>query len=229
MTIATGVRSTRTKHGANVDSAAPGWTRWLPLTGVVFAVVAMAGNLTIGDFPDTDTSIGKLTTYYASHHADVGRGGALLGYSVVFFALFGIALWSRVRRGAGAPVIAGGLLLGVAMVAVDMLASSNTYYTLGQIGAKPTTSPQALQAWHITGSVGGVGADSIVFLLAVAAAGILARALPRWLAWSALVLALMHFTPLGFIAFLLFYVWAIAAGIALTVRADPVTTTGETS
>jgi hypothetical protein len=199
------------------------------LTGVVFAVVAMAGNLTIGDFPDTDTRVGKLTTYYTSHHADVGRGGALLGYSVIFFAMFGLALWSRVRRSAAPQVIAGGVLLGVALVAVDMITSSNAYYTLGQIGGKSTTSPQALQAWHIGGSVGGVGADSIVFLLAVAAAGILARALPRWLAWSALVLAVMHFTPLGFLAFLLFYVWAIAAGIALTVRPNPLTSTGGTS
>lgn len=229
MTTATDVRHTTARNGILADSPGSGWTRWLPLTGVAFAVVAMAGNLAIGDFPDTDTSVSKLTTYYAGHHADVGRGGTLLGYSVVFFALFGIALWARVRRSAAAPAIAGGVLLGVALVAVDMITSSNTYYTLGQIGGKSTTSPQALQAWHITGSVGGVGADSIVFLLAIAAAGILARALPRWLAWSALVLAVMHFTPLGFLAFLLFYVWAVATGIALTVRPNPMTTTGGTS
>ena len=36
-------------------------TRWLPLAGVAFAVLAMAGNLTIGDFPDIDTPIGKLS------------------------------------------------------------------------------------------------------------------------------------------------------------------------
>lgn len=192
--------------------------RTLPLGGVVFAVVAMAGNFTIGDFPATDTPIGKLTTYYAGHHSQVGRGGALLGYSVIFFALFGFALWERVRRSTAAPVIAAGVALGTAMVAVNMLTSADSYYTLGQIAGKSTTSPQALQAWHITGSVGGVGADSTILLLAIAAAGIFARALPRWLAWTALVLAVMHFTPLGFLAYLLFYVWAVAAGMALAVR-----------
>ena len=229
MTTATGIRQTTATDGTQLDSERSGWTRWLPLTGVAFAVIAMAGNLTIGDFPDTDTPVGKLTTYYASHHADLGRGGTLLGYSVILFALFGIALWSRVRRSTAAPVIAGGVLLGVTLVAVDMITSSNAYYTLGQIGGKPTTSPQALQSWHITGSVGGVGADSIVFLIAVAASGLLARALPRWLAWSALALAVMHFTPLAFLAFLLFYVWTIAAGIALTVRPNPLTSIGGTS
>jgi hypothetical protein len=221
MTTATDVRTARGRDGAYVDGVGPRWTRLLPLTGVIFAVVAMAGNLVIGDFPDTDTPVGKLTSYYAGHHTQVGRGGVLLGYSVVFFALFGVALCARVRRSAAAPVISGGVLLGVTMVAVDMLTSSDAYYTLGQIAGQPTTSPQALQAWHITGAIGGVGADSIVLLLAIAAAGILANALPRWLAWSALVLAVMHFTPLGFLAFLLFYVWAVAAGIALTVRPNP--------
>jgi len=190
-------------------------TRLLPLTGIVFAVLAMAGNLTIGDFPDTDTPVGKLTSYYADHHTQVGRGGLLLGYSVVFFALFGVALWSRARRTAP-PVVAATILVGTALVSASMLTSADTYYTLGQIGGKSETTVQALQAWHITGPVGGAGADSIVLLLAIAAAGILSRALPRWLAWTALVLAVMHFTPLGFLAFLLFYVWAVAAGITLT-------------
>jgi hypothetical protein len=195
--------------------------RVLPLSGAVFAVLAAAGNLTIGPFPDEDASLTRLTTYYADHHTQVGRGGALLGYSVVFFALFGIALWWRVRRSAAAPVVAAGVALGTAMVAVSMLTSANTYYALGRVAAEPTTSPQALQSWHIGGAVGGVGADSTVLLLALAAAGILARALPRWLAWSALVLSVMHLTPLGFLASLLFYGWALAAGIALTVRPNP--------
>jgi hypothetical protein len=222
MTTATLQTNTTAARQLPLGAGGARLTRMLPLAGVVFAVVAMAGNFTIGDFPDTDTPISKLTTYYASHHSQVGRGGALLGYSVIFFALFGIALWERVRRSPAAPVIAAGVALGTAMVAVNMLTSADTYYTLGQIAGKPTTSPQALQAWHITGSVGGVGADSTVLLLAIAAAGIFARALPRWLAWTALVLAVMHFTPLGFLAYLLFYVWAVAAGIALAVRPNTV-------
>lgn len=214
-------RITRGSAGSTVERAEmAGLTRVLPLAGVVFAVLAMAGNLTIGDFPDTDTPVGTLTRYYADHHSQVGRGGALLGYSVIFFALFGVALWSRVRRSLASPVVAGAVLLGVAMVAVNMLTSADSYYTLGQIGGDSATTPQALQSWHITGSIGGVGADSIVLLLSIAAAGILAGALPRWLAWSALVLGVLHFTPFAFFAYLLFYVWAVAAGIALTVRPD---------
>ncbi len=58
----------------------------------------------------------------------------------------------------------------------------------------------------------------LTLLLAVAAAGILARAFPRWLAWSALVLVALNFTPLSFIGFLLFHLWVLLTGIALAVR-----------
>ena len=214
--------TTATRHASFTPAADEGHSRGmarlsrlLPLTGIVFAVLAMAGNLTIDAFPDTDAPVGKLTSYYADHHTQIGRGGLLLGYSVVFFALFGVALWSRVRRSAP-PVVTATVLIGTALVSANMLTSADTYYTLGQIGGQSATTVQALQAWHIAGSAGGAGADSIVLLLGIAAAGILARALPRWLGWTALVLAVMHFTPFGFLAFLLFYVWAVAAGIALT-------------
>lgn len=195
--------------------------RALPLAGVGFAVLSMGGNLTIGDFPDSDTPVGQLTSYYAAHHATVGRGGLLLGYATVFFALFGVALWSRIRRDAASPVLAAATLVGTAMVAVGMTFAADTYLNLGDISTHGTLTPGALQALHIGGAVGGTGADSIVFLLPIAAAGILTRALPRWLAWSALLLAVMHLTPLGFLAYLLFHLWALLAGITLTVRPGP--------
>jgi hypothetical protein len=192
--------------------------RLLPLSGVVFAVLSMAGNLTIDKFPEPDTPISQLSAYYAGHHAQLGRGGALLGYSVVFVALFGVALWSRARQLRAPAVITGALVVGTAMMAGAMLTGADAFLALGQIGGKSSVTPQALQAWHINASVGGFGADTVVLMLAVAAGGILVRAFPRWLAWTALALAALTVTPLGFFAYLLFHLWAVAAGVALTLR-----------
>lgn len=203
-----------TSTGRGVDRL----VRLLPLSGVAFAVLSIAGNLTIDKFPEPDTSITKLSVYYADHHAQLGRGGTLLGYSVVFIALFGVALWSRARVLRAPAVISGALLVGTAMVAGTMISGADAFQTLGQIGGKSTVAPPALQAWHINASAGGFGADFVVLMLAVAAAGILVRAFPRWLAWAALALAVLMFTPLGFFAYLLFHLWAIAAGITLTLR-----------
>lgn len=203
-----------TQTGRGVDRL----VRLLPLSGVVFAVLSMAGNLTIDKFPEPGTPMSKLSTYYADHHAQLGRGGMLLGYSVVFAALFGVALWSRARKLQAPAVIIGALLVGTAMVGATMITGANAFLALGQVGGKSAVTPQALQALHINASVGGFGADSVVLMLAVAAGGILARVFPRWLAWTALALAVLTFTPLAFFGYLLFHLWAVVAGIALCLR-----------
>jgi hypothetical protein len=197
-------------------------TSWLdriaPLSGVVFAVLAMAGYLVIDEFPDSDTPVSTLTGYYAAHHAQVARGGMLLAYSVIFFAFFGAAVYVRMRRSGAPPVLAATVLIATAVGAAEGLNSAGTYALLGDIGAKPATTPGALQAWHILGATGHPSVDVLALLLAVAAAGLVARAFPRWLAWSALVLVALHFTPLSFVGLLLFHLWVLLAGIAMAVR-----------
>jgi hypothetical protein len=55
-------------------------------------------------------------------------------------------------------------------------------------------------------------------MLGLFAAGVVARAIPRWLAWGALVLGIAAITPYGFVASMLFLLWTAVAGIVLTVR-----------
>lgn len=59
---------------------------------------------------------------------------------------------------------------------------------------------------------------TLILLLAVAAAGIFARAFPRWIAWTALVIAVAQYTPVGFVASLILLLWSLVVGITLTVR-----------
>jgi hypothetical protein len=192
--------------------------RWAPLAGVGFAVLDVAGMLVIDKFPDSDAPVARLSRYYAAHHAQVGRGGTLSTYAVIFLVVFGAAIWARIRRSAASPVVAGTVLLATAAFAATQLVDDSTYRILGTIGAAPTTSPGALQAWHISGAEGIASTDLVVLLLGVAAAGLTARAFPGWLSWSALALAVLALTPLAFFALLLFHVWAVAAGVALTMR-----------
>jgi hypothetical protein len=192
--------------------------RLLPLAGTGFAVLVAAGYLSIGPFPDEGTAAPDLATYYASHHNQVGLGGMLLGYAAVLVALFGVALSMRARR-AGAPAaISGAALVGTAVLTVDIVRAANVYATLGRIGGRASTDAGALQAWHIAGAAPTAAVGAVVLLLAVAAAGLGTRAVPRWLAWSALALALLLLSPLGFPAWLLFLLWTLAAPVALVLR-----------
>jgi hypothetical protein len=192
--------------------------RLVPLAGVVFAVLTMAGYLTIGPFPDSEASVSELTSFYAAHHGQVAAGGQLLGLAAIFLALFGTAVWARIRSSDLHPMVAGTALVATAMAAVSWLDGAGAYSVLGRIGHQPWLSPAALQAVHVGGSVGGIDGGTVLFLLAVANAGIAGRAFPRWLALPALALAILYLTPYGFYASLLVLPWAAVTGIVMAVR-----------
>jgi hypothetical protein len=202
-----------------VTAAATG--RLAALGGAGFLVTSVAGDLVIGAFPGPDTPTSQLISFYTAHHAQVLAGGRLLALSGVFFALFGTAVWARIRQAAGNPILAGLAMIGVVLVTMTTLGGAGTFGLLGGIGGQHAITPAALQAWHVLGSSGSLadGASTFMFLLAVAGAGITARALPRPLAWSALALAVLQLLPdqLGFLASLAFLLWAAVAGTVMLI------------
>jgi hypothetical protein len=193
--------------------------RLAALAGVGFLIASLAGDLVIGPFPRPDTPASQLVSFYNAHHAQVQLGGILLAVSGVFFVLFGTAVWARIQQRAANPLLAGLAMIGTALVAATTLASAGVYGVLGDIGGQHAIAPAALQAWHIMGSDGSLAdsASTFVFLIAVAGAGILATAMPRWLAWPALVLAILQLLPdqVGFLASLVILAWTAAAGISM--------------
>ena len=210
------IQDTRTPSRSTTSRDDP-VARWLPLTGVVYAVLAIAGTLTIDKFPDENTSPQALVRYYAAHHAQVQRGGELATLGCVFLGLFVASLVARTRSQAAiAAVIAVG---GAALLAAEVY-SDSTYALLGSIGTDSRLSPEALQAWHISGAAFGSNAGACVLMLGIALAGIVGRTLPRWVGWTALVFGVALMVPgiLGFFATLVLLPWTIAVSIALAVR-----------
>lgn len=196
--------------------------RIVPLAGVAYLVLEVAGNGSIGNFPDSNTSIAKLLPFYASHHAAIARGGLLLHYGALALALFLVAIWARLRQAGVRPLVSGALLVGAAVTVAAAFAEAGVYSTLGFVGGHESViTPAALQAWHINGAGGGATTGDgglMIALLAISAAAIASGALPRWLGWSALLLGLVQLTPLGFFGGLVFWVWAAVAGVYMAVR-----------
>jgi hypothetical protein len=206
-----------------VTSAAIG--RLAAIGGVGFAVASLASDLAIGPFPRPDTPPSQLVAFYAAHHVQVQAGGILLAVSGVCLVLLGTAVWARIQQAAGHPLLAGLTVIATALAAATTLISAGTYGILGDIGSQSSVAPAALQAWHIMGSDGSLAgaAGTFLFLLAVAGAGLAARVLPRWLAWPALLLAVLQLVPdqVGFLASLVILPWAAAAGICLLLSCRP--------
>jgi hypothetical protein len=208
--------------GSPAGLKAAGLARAAALGGVAFLAFSAASDLAIGPNPASDAPLVKITSFYATHHAQVLAGGMLLAWAAIFFALFGAAMWARIRQAPVHPLLAGAALVGTAAITGATLAAATTYATLGAIGGSRAIAPAALQAWHIMGSELSLAGNGgmMIFLLASAAAGIAARTLPRTLAWSALIIGLLQLTPasIGFLASLLALLWAAAAGIVMFVR-----------
>ena len=192
--------------------------RLAPLAGLAYAALTLAGDLTIGAYPRGTTPPDQLAAYYAAHHGEVALGGTLIAWGAVFLTLFGASLWARLRDGAGSRFAAGVVLLGTAMLAMSAVQSAGTYILLGDFGANPVLSPGALQSWHLAGSEFGVGSDLLILTVGVLAASITAKAVPAWLGWTGLAIGIAQFTPFGFLASLVFLLWAAIAGITLAAR-----------
>ena len=197
--------------------------RLLPLAGIGYAVLTMAGYLTIGEFPDARSPVADLTHYYATHAGAVRLGGQLIILGALCLGLFGVAAYARVRQTAESPMVAGLVLVGTAVAVTSDLTAGATYALLGSIGADGAVTPGALQAWQIGTELGGGGGT--LLMLGLFAAGVFSRALPAWLAWPALILGIAEFTRFGFYASLLVLLWTAVAGITLTLRTPGHTTT----
>jgi hypothetical protein len=201
--------------------------RFLPLAGALSCLLTIAAYFVIGPNPDATASSATVSRYYADHHAGVHAAGALLGYAAVMFALFGVAVWARIRATSLHPAVAGAALVGTAIAAMSDIAYAWSWSALGDIGGKAAVTPGTLQTLHVSvasaelPSSMGVG----MLLLAIATAGLAARAFPGWIAWSALVLGVVQLTPtpglIGFFAGLAVLPWMLAAGIGMYARPVP--------
>jgi hypothetical protein len=192
--------------------------RYAPLTGVLFAALTLGGNLLIGPFPEGSTPASALRAYYATHADHVRTGGYLALVGSVCFALFGVAVWSRLRARSAPPVVLGAVLVGVAVQTVVAVQNAAACVLLAELGRDPHVEPAALQSWQINASEFGPTAGFGLVLLAIAAAGLLFRLVPGWVAGIALVLGIAEFTPVAFLASLLLTALAAVAGIVLAAR-----------
>lgn len=195
------------------DPSTQALLRWLPLAGAAFAVLSIAGDLVVDKFPDENMPLARLTSYYAVHHAQVGTGGQLMEVSALFVALFGVALALRVRG--ASPLAAAVIGIGAATTCLADAYEGATFQFLGENATDANLSPQALQAWHVSAAAFGTSVPLLLLVLGMALAG---RALPVWLVWSAVVLAVAQFTPVGFLAGMLMLLWFLVAGITLALK-----------
>jgi hypothetical protein len=196
----------------------------VPLTGVAFVVVLIIGFLVGGEPPDVKNPPQEIVDHYVDNKDSV-QFGVLFELIAAGLLLFFVGYLRKVLRAAPGE---GGMLPAVALAGATVMAVGAAFdaaisFSLAEAADDiEPTSVQALQAlWDNDWPPIALGAA--VLLLSSGLSIALYGSLPRWLGWVAVLLGVVGFTPIGFVAFLGGGLWILVVSVLLTVQARALT------
>jgi hypothetical protein len=190
--------------------------RFLPIAGVLMAIlIAVAFGLTSGQ-PDESASVTKAFSYWGDHGTETIASTFAYSLAAVLLVLFGaglrIELRSRESGEASYSTIAfgGALITAVSFLIAAMLAlAAATAADQGAPAATYAIGQLTVATWV------PFTAGLAVLLIAVGLGGLRTLAFPKALSWAALAIGIIALTPFGWATFALFPFWSVAAGIVL--------------
>ena len=200
-------------------------TPWVaPLTGVAFIVVLIVGAIIGGEPPDADSPVREIVEHYRDNKTSIEVASFVIALGAVLLVFFGAYLRTVLSAAEGPGGMLSALtLVGTAIVAVG--AAIDTTISISLAESVDDISPAAVQALQALWDNDFVplALGVLVFLISTGLSIVLHGALPRWLGWVALALAVIGFTPIGFAAFVGAGVWILVVSVMLTLRARSAT------
>jgi hypothetical protein len=204
-----------------------GLWRFAPLTGLLAAVLVVAGLFT-AEFLDADEAGEAILAHYRENDGQEYAATFMWGVAAIPLTFFGARLARFLREtdvpSASLPLAA----FGGAVIAAGGLAAAATIH-LAITDASDGLSPDAAQAINAidVDFFIPIAAGITILVLAGGLSILRSRALPRWLGWAAVVIAVASVTPAGFIAIMAGLAWIAIVSVLLFVRGDaPAAPTG---
>jgi hypothetical protein len=190
------------------------------LTGVIFIVLAVVGSIVMGEPPDpSDDSLAKIVAFYNNNDTEIWIGSIMQAIAAVALVFYGGYLRRVFTLAAGeGHMLPSIVLAGSAIVAVAAGIDATINVTLvEEIDDIHPVAAQALSAlWSNDFIPFVIGAST--FMLAAGVTIVRHGALPGWLGWVAIVLAVVGLTPAGFVGFLGAGLWVAVTSIMLALR-----------
>ncbi len=198
---------------------------WLiPLTGVAFVLVGIVGFAIGGEPKSADDPVKEIVDFYVDNKDSV-QIGAFLGVVAGLLLIFFGAYLRKVLRAAAPdedmlPLVA---FIGFVVVAISFAMDGTISFALAE--AADDIDPvgvQALQAlWDNDFLPVVLGVEC--FLWATGLCVLRTGALPKWLGWVMIVLAVVGLTPIGFVAAIGAALLVLVLSIMLALRARSAT------
>ena len=191
--------------------------RTLPLFGVLFTVVLVAGLALTSGEPDAGGTRSEIYAYWHTHHGiQLVSNLLLIPFGVVFLLGFTAALRRAIRSGEAGEavysplVLAGGVAASVGLLVTGMLGAA-TASAAHRNAHDATYTLAQLQSYDWVPWMVGFA----VLLLASGVGGLRTRALPKPVAVAGVCLGMLFLTPAGYFALFVFPLWALSTGIVL--------------
>jgi len=191
--------------------------RWLALSGVGAAVLFAVGFFSGGGTPNDDATAPKVVKYFQDHRVSTQVEALLAVIGAVLLILFAIRLREFLRSdgsdGGWLPTAAFG---GAVILATGVMLDSSVTYALvraSKFGFKgPAQTLNVVSNGDFYPIFGGIA----ILLLASGIATVRRPALPRWLGWAAIVIAILSLAgPIGFFGSILAIVWLLVVAIII--------------
>jgi hypothetical protein len=191
------------------------------LTGVAFLVVLIVGIAITGEPPAADDSAQDVVDFYTDNETEVWISVSLTMLAATLLVLFCAYLRKVLRAAEGeGHMLSSVVLVGAAVFATgaafDATLSATLVDTVDDIEPASVQTLNAL--WNNDYVPLGLGA--LLITLASGLSIIRHGALPKWLGWVAIVLAVVLVTPIGFAGFIGTGLWIVVVSIMLARRAD---------
>jgi hypothetical protein len=194
-----------------------------PLSGLVFLVLAVAGNALQGSTPALHGDADAVADFYNDKATAIAFGMMLSLISVFFLAWFVAALHRHLRLSEGADGWISPLAAGGGVATLSLLAAGFALNAAGALRARESGIAPDVAAVFYDSSLALIGlAASVAMAILLAATAVITfqfSALPRWFGWvSAMLAGLGIVTPVSFVLSLVFPLWVGVAAVLLMRR-----------
>jgi hypothetical protein len=190
---------------------------WIaPATGILFVVFAVLSFAFGGEPPSADDPVEDIVDHYLDNEDAIVASAILATVAALLLVFFANHLRGVLSAAEGnGPRLSPLVLTGAAVIAVGIAIDSTIYLALAASADDiEPTSVQTLQALWDNDFL-PIALGTTIFLISAGASILRTGVLPRWLGWVGLALAVLSFTPIGWVAFLLGGIWIAILAIAM--------------
>ncbi len=193
------------------------WERFGPLSGVIFVAIVIAVFAIGGSTPGEHESAATVQSFYEAHHDKQTNLTFVMMIAIPFVLLFASSLRHDLRRAGGTGQLANAAFGGGVLLAAGLAILASVHLALADAAGSANTiaTAQTLNVLDNNDFI-PMAAGLAILVLAAGLSVLRHGGLPRWMGWSAVVLGVLAFTPIGFFAFFLEGIWVVIASIMLT-------------